>query len=57
MKIVEISCLILIETDKAYKIDHGGKEPCWVPKSQVEFYPTDNTMQMPEWLAIEKDIL
>lgn len=56
-KLVDVFCRVLRETDKAYQIDHGGREPAWVPKSQVEWDKTDGTMTMPEWLAKEKDIL
>lgn len=55
--IMDIACKIVGETEKAYRIDHGGDAPCWVPKSQVEWDATDNTMAMPEWLAKEKGIL
>jgi len=56
-ELVDIICTIVHETEKAYLIDHGGEEHCWVPKSQVEFDSTDNIMTMPRRLALEKGIL
>jgi hypothetical protein len=55
--IIDIACIIIGETEKAYRIDHGGESPCWVPKSQVEWDDNDNTMAMPEWLAFDKGII
>ena len=52
--LIDVACTIVGETDKAYRIDHGGEGPCWVPKSQVEWDPHDKTMAMPEWLAKDK---
>lgn len=34
--IIDITCIIKAETEKAILIDHGGKENCWLPKSQIE---------------------
>jgi len=48
--LIDIACLIIRETEKAYCIDHGSGE-CWVPKSLVEWDESDHTMAMPEWLA------
>ena len=55
--LVDIACEITAETEKAFKIDHGGEEECWVPKSQCEWDATVKTMTMPEWLALDKGIL
>lgn len=41
------------ETKKGVRLDFGGKEPAWFPKSQVEDNG-DGTWSMPEWLAMEK---
>lgn len=30
---VEIAVRVTLETKLAYKVDHGGKEEVWVPKS------------------------
>lgn len=61
-ELYDIFCLIVGETDKAYRIEHGGEEPCWIPKDQVEFYPdegssTKGQLTLPMWLAIEKGIV
>lgn len=54
--LIDIACTILVETERAYRIDAGG-EPVWVPKSQVEWDESDGTMAMPEWLAKEKGFI
>lgn len=54
--IVDIAGTLLIETDKAYKIDFGEFTPTWLPKSQVE-NNGDGTWAMPEWLATEKGLI
>jgi hypothetical protein len=56
-EVVDISCLILSETDKAVRIDDGERQ-AWVPLSQVEIerVPGSSTavVTMPVWLATEK---
>ena len=60
--IVEIAGEVFHETDAAYQFSDGTRkhgnllpEKTWVPKSQCEW--DGETMQMPEWLAIEKGFL
>ena len=33
-----------------------GKD-VWLPRSQVEVYPDDEIVVVPEWLAIEKELV
>jgi len=54
--IIEIAGEIKGETDKAYRF-YDGKTTDWVPKSQCEWDEKDKTMQMPEWLAMDKGFL
>lgn len=54
-ELVDIEAKIVRETPKAWLLDHGGPQPVWVPKSQVE-ENGDGTFTMPERLAIEKGI-
>ncbi len=56
-ELVDIACIIVAETERAWKIDHGGDEECWVPKSQCEWDSETKTMTMPQWLAIDKGII
>lgn len=45
------------ETEKALLIDHGGKEPVWIPKSQIKDEKrkgNEISFSLPTWLAIEK---
>jgi hypothetical protein len=55
--IIDITCTIVRETEKAYNIDHGDKERVWVPKSLCVYDANDKTMAMPEWLAMEKGLI
>jgi hypothetical protein len=55
--LIDIACIIVHETEKAYLIDHGGKEKVWIPKSQCEYDQHDKTMAMPEYIAKEKGII
>ena len=55
--LIDIACIITGETERAYRIDHGGKEECWVPKSLCEWDENSKTMTMPEWIAMEKGLI
>lgn len=63
--IIEINGFVVSETDAAYwfspgKADKNGKIlRYWIPKSQCEWDGSTGlgTMQMPEWLALEKGII
>jgi len=54
--IIEIAGELRGETEKAYRL-YDGKKTEWVPKSQCEWDEKDKTMQMPEWLAMDKGFL
>jgi len=47
---------ILKETDSAWLLDFGYIE-VWLPKSQCEMDEDENTIEVPEWLAIEKELV
>jgi len=63
---IEIAVRVEAVTAKALLIDHGGKEKCWIPISQITDW-TDGPDDKPgygttsifisEWLAGEKGIL
>jgi len=53
---IDIACEIKVETDKAVLINDGTKE-VWLPKSQIEINREDKEVTMPEWLAIEKELI
>jgi hypothetical protein len=55
--IVDIACVIIHETERAWLIDAGTDAHVWIPKSIGEYDPTDNTMTMPEWMAHEKGLI
>ena len=52
--IIELDCAIKHETEKAYLVegDHGD---VWLAKSMCEH--DGETLQLPEWLAIEKELV
>jgi hypothetical protein len=56
-KLIDIACTITGETGKAFRIDHGGEDDVWVPKSLCEWSTEDGTMTMPEWLAMDKGLI
>jgi len=56
---IEITGQIKYETDKAILLFDGKKE-VWVPKSQIEDMEREKnmiTITIPEWLAIEKELI
>lgn len=72
MRLVEIACRIMQETEKAIAIADGTTEPApggggrerqkwfWLPLSQIEIdRQRDGTaiVTMPEWLALERGLI
>lgn len=59
--IVDVTVIIKHRTDKAILVDHDGKEPCWLPLSQVEVEPNKDgktaTVSMEQWLAEDKGMV
>lgn len=64
--IIELFCELLTETSEgiddegAILVKYEGEE-VWLPKSQITFEPTSDlgfvTVYIPEWLAIEKELV
>lgn len=52
---VEIAGEIVRETDAAILFDDGTQK-VWLPLSQIEIND-DGTVSMPEWLAMEKELI
>lgn len=46
----------LTSTPKSWLVVIGGKR-VFAPKSICEFYEDDGYLSMPEWLAIEKELI
>ena len=49
------------ETDLAVLVEHGGKRPVWLPKSQISRREDDDVKNLsaitiPEWLALDKGL-
>jgi hypothetical protein len=54
--LIEIAGELRHETEKAYLFFDGDKE-VWLAKALCEWSADDKTMQMPEWLALEKGLI
>jgi hypothetical protein len=54
--IIEIAGELGHETEKAYQF-FDGKVTVWLPKSQAEWDAHSKTMQMAEWLAMERGLI
>jgi hypothetical protein len=57
-RLVDIQGVVLHQTDMAYFFrsdDAGAGE--WLPMSQCEWDKGEQIMTMPEWLAVEKDLV
>ncbi len=52
--LIDITGDVKGETEKAYRF-YDGKTTVWLPKSQVEW--DGETMTMPEWLALDKELI
>jgi hypothetical protein len=54
--IAEVPVTLKHETDHAYLVTSAitGKD-AWAPKSQCEH--EDGTLQIPEWLAVDKELV
>lgn len=46
----------LTETPKAWLLQIEGKR-VWLAKSSCEFYEDDGIVTMPQWIAIEKELV
>ena len=55
-ELIDIAGQIRGETDHAYRFFDGTKT-VWLPKSQCEWDADARNMTMPEWLAIEKELV
>jgi len=63
VKMVEIYCRLVAETDLAICITDDDETDYWIPKSQIddetEIMPVDGTMTLviPEWLVEKKGLI
>ncbi len=60
--IVDIEVLVLHRTEMAAHVKDGSGRKAWLPLSQIEIYPpegssTYSTVSLPEWLALEKELI
>jgi len=59
--LLDISVVLVHETDKAVLVDHGAEKPTWLPKSVIEIERNadgkTHTITLPESWAKEKGII
>lgn len=57
MEKLELNIEILHETDKAILIENLNEDNIWLPKSQIYIFDNQKTIEIPEWLAIDKELV
>ncbi len=59
--LIDVSVVLVHETDRAVLVDHGGSENVWLPKSAIEIERDAGgktwTVTLPERLASEKGMI
>lgn len=59
--LVDISVVLIHQTDKAVLVDHGGGENVWLPRSAIEIERDGDgktwTITLPEALAQSKGLI
>ncbi len=59
--LVDISVVLVHQTEKAVLVDHGGDGNVWLPRSAIEIEKDSNgktwTVTLPERLAQEKGLI
>lgn len=55
--VIDLEARLIRETPAARLFDFGTDDPVWLPKSAHEWDDTDNTVTLPERLAIQKEIV
>lgn len=59
--LIDVSVVLVHQTDKAVLVDHGGEANVWLPRSQIEIEKDSNgktwTITLPERLAQSKGLL
>ncbi len=54
-ELVDLNGTITAQTDKAVMFSTGDRK-VWLPRSQIEIND-DGTVTMPEWLALDKELI
>lgn len=59
--LIDISVVLVHQTEKAVLVDHGGESNVWLPRSAIEIEKDGNgktwTVTLPEPLAVEKGLI
>ena len=60
-ELVDIDVQVHHQTDRAILVSEEGEEKIWLPLSQIEVVISVDgftaTVTMPEWLALEKELI
>ncbi len=62
-KIIDISAQFVHQTEKGFCVKNLKDKPTWLPKSQIEIEGENHMsgdsvqFQIPEWLAIDKELI
>lgn len=55
--VIDLEARLIGETEKARRFDFGDDKPQWLPKSQHEWDEDDQTVTLPEWIAVERGLV
>lgn len=55
--IITLKLVVQHETDKAVMVTNLKDEKVWLPKSAIEIDEADKEIQLPEWLAVDKELV
>ncbi len=55
--IITLKLAVQHETDKAVMVQNLNDEKVWLPKSAIEIDEDDKEIQLPEWLAVDKELV
>lgn len=56
-EVIELKIEILLETNNAIAIENLNGITVFIPKSQIEISEDEKSMIIPEWLAIQKELV
>lgn len=48
---------VICESELAWLVETADGDEAWLPKSECQLDEDDNSVELPEWLAIEKGLV
>lgn len=60
--IIDVEVRVLKRTEMAALVKDGSDRKAWLPLSEIEIHPPEGsrlsqTVSLPEWLALEKELI